>query len=426
MNAEGGRRKAECRSSRVATQHTARGGNGMTLYRLRAVCCVATRLLAPRTSRLAPSLGISLIEVLMSMFVLLFGLMGVAALFPVGNFYLQSGEKHDLGSSLAQSAFEDLQARGLLRPENWLYGDSVPGTPNWGMQQTAPNKFTLPIPSPWDAGAGPGHAFVLDPLGVTNSVPAGSAVRFPMASPDNPWGASDNLAGFDWPVRRMTLPVNAAGNAMTNAIAETIFRLRDDLAVEQPEEDDRPAIQRWEVDNSTAPPMLVARQYQGNYSWLATVVPTSSEALDGLQPSVAYDSSGYDVSVVVFRKRDEIPSAESKRLIDAELLLGGELAIYANTGNPTNDKQIVDAAVDGIRPGEWICVMGVHQSTGVFLMKWYRLLSLDDETDTSDPSQAVRRAMLSGPDWPINSVQNLKVALLPDVISVVTRSMPLE
>ena len=45
--------------------------------------------------------GISLMEVLISMFVMLFGLMGVAAIFPVGNYYVVEGEKHDLGSLLA-------------------------------------------------------------------------------------------------------------------------------------------------------------------------------------------------------------------------------------------------------------------------------------------------------------------------------------
>ena len=68
--------------------------------------------------------GISLMEVLISMFVMLFGLMGVAAIFPVGNYYVVEGEKHDLGSLLAANAFEELQTRGMLRPERWWYAGS--------------------------------------------------------------------------------------------------------------------------------------------------------------------------------------------------------------------------------------------------------------------------------------------------------------
>mgnify|MGYP001411790992 CR=1 FL=1 len=54
--------------------------------------------------------GISLIEILISMFVLLFGLLGVASIFPVGSHYMNEGEKFDLSSALAQNAFEEMGA----------------------------------------------------------------------------------------------------------------------------------------------------------------------------------------------------------------------------------------------------------------------------------------------------------------------------
>ena len=58
--------------------------------------------------RTANRAGISLVEILISMFVLLFGLWGVAAIFPVGNHYVIEAEKFDLGGNLAQNAFEEL------------------------------------------------------------------------------------------------------------------------------------------------------------------------------------------------------------------------------------------------------------------------------------------------------------------------------
>jgi Tfp pilus assembly protein PilV len=77
--------------------------------------------LATRDSQRTPRRGISLLEVLISMFVLLFGLMGVAAIFPVGNHYAGKGEQFDRGSALAEAAFADLKARGMLTPEYWYY-----------------------------------------------------------------------------------------------------------------------------------------------------------------------------------------------------------------------------------------------------------------------------------------------------------------
>ena len=69
--------------------------------------------------------GISLIEILISMFVLLFGLMGVAAIFPVGSHYMTQGESFEATSLASANAFEEMQIRGILNPENWNYG-SIP------------------------------------------------------------------------------------------------------------------------------------------------------------------------------------------------------------------------------------------------------------------------------------------------------------
>ena len=73
----------------------------------------------PTRSLLAPRPGISLLEVLISMFVLLFGLMGVAAIFPVGNHYAAKGDQYDRGAAMADAALAELKSRGLLRPQLW-------------------------------------------------------------------------------------------------------------------------------------------------------------------------------------------------------------------------------------------------------------------------------------------------------------------
>ncbi len=62
---------------------------------------------------------------LISIFVLLFGLLGVASLFPVGNHYANQGDKYDRDTTLVDAAFSEMKTRGVLRPEGWLYA-SVP------------------------------------------------------------------------------------------------------------------------------------------------------------------------------------------------------------------------------------------------------------------------------------------------------------
>ena len=141
-----GTQNADCGFSRDATHRTvSTRSRCQTIYDLRAAPRRAVRCVA---TRLSPSLrrGISLIEVLISMFVLLFGLMGVAAIFPVGNYYVVEGEKYDQGSALIQNALEEIEARGLLRPEAWLYGNSVSETPFWVIQQAGLYADTIEGP----------------------------------------------------------------------------------------------------------------------------------------------------------------------------------------------------------------------------------------------------------------------------------------
>lgn len=445
------------------------------------VCARSTSSISHHTSHIPA--GISLIEVLISMFVLLFGLMGVAAIFPVGNHYVVEGEKFDLASGIAQNAFEEMVSRGMLRPEVWLYASNPIGNESFDPRGVVPLPHPGTHPLVIQDSNGPtagsfngtdarilaGRAFVIDPMGaaadfadgVANSVfyPFGSLIGTnnnkealntlmpPIWHTDQRGPFSENF----WPVRRITLPVpdttgTTAYAAMNTPVAETIFRLRDDLAVEQPDESDRPSIQRWDIDTTSN--TLLRRQYKGDYSWLATIVPTTNRGLEALQPSSAdYGEINCDVSVVVFRKRDETPSAESERLIEAELLQGGELVIYSSSNDNVEAKEAVDAAVEDLRPGNWISLMGVNQTTGDFVMKWYRLLSLDDETDelilnraSSDGGDVTvqgRRAMILGPNWPATPnpatagqflpyITNLRAGIMPGAISVVTKPMKME
>src|SRR5262245_49081304 len=94
-----GRSAAKGRESRVESQ------NGLFGLGLR-----------PRSSLLVPRSAITLTEVLISLGILAIGLLGVAALFPVGAYYMQKGEVSDNGSAVAQAVFNEVMARGILNP----------------------------------------------------------------------------------------------------------------------------------------------------------------------------------------------------------------------------------------------------------------------------------------------------------------------
>ncbi len=478
----------------------------MDRRQLSVACCQLHEIrgLRPRTTNHGPRTlrrGISLLEVLISMFVLLFGLMGVAAVFPVGNHFAGKGEQYDRGAALAEQAFADLKARGMLNPRVWMYADPAPVAEVSTIVLEPPVTGTAVSPKLANAHViqpngqfnvtptstiGVGHAFIIDPIGTAEAWrDAGSPKPitaplntnfdvFPVALfnanyPDgvnqsaptkgtnfaNRWTAAPPLGivGNRWPVRRLTLPSDDDQRpSMTPAVAETIARLRDDVANETPEQDDRPGTQRWAMVDLNSPPTPkdpsddtpLARSFAGNYSWIATIVPTAMAApltvgpttgTNALQPAhPQFSSAVYDVSVAVFHKRADLPSGESERAIDASLNIGGELVIHAV--DSADGAAAVDNAVKDLFPGQWVAVAGMHPTNGLFLLKWYKLQSLDDETISEEVSPgsgpyALRRAMLEGPDWPAppagaTTVQNLRAIILPGVISVVTHQMTME
>ncbi len=432
--------------------------------------------------------GITLLEVLVSMFVLLFGLMGVAAVFPVASFYVTKGEQFDVSSSVVNRSFDELRARGMLQPSAWWYGEVTAGANtvlpgrsaryfttrpdlafSAGVQANVFNLPTAPQTNPTGV-VGPGHAFVIDPAGSNEAQGlGGGGDLFPYTFVEvdesndalrrfqnNPWSGV-GLTGSRWPVRRVTFwqesPTGAGQIAMPNAVADKIFTLRDDLAVEVPDAGDQPSTLAWQIDQNGTPAntlddIPLQAQSNGAYSWIATVVPTGLASRDALQLSDnGYGDYLYDVSVVTFHRRVPLPSVETERLVRAELLPGGELLVYSNPmSNPGDDALIadVDEAVKDIREGNWIALTGVNPQNGQFLMRWVRVLSVAAETERQvdllgfeggSLTIPARRLFVTDPDWPDNLITpiggdgvapDLRAIMLPGAVSVVTRQVRME
>ncbi len=377
------------------------------------------------------------------MFVMLFGLLGVAMIFPVGNHYAVKGEQFDRGAALASTAFAELKSRGMLRP-------AVPNETQFrGVWQFPDNNLVIGTNGQFWAGPGPSIptlAYVIDPIGAAETDPTESFGNFfpyggGVDGQTNPWQSSAVpwLNANVWPVRRITVP-GYDGRKLRPRVAEALCRLRDDLSVELPEQGDRPGIQRWATIDANNTPRIayddtpIARSYVGSYSWLATVLPVNEESRLGVQPGYPQHGSHlYEVSVAVFYKRDMPPGPESERSLPAELHPGGELLMYLHGSNAGDDYDALDAAVEDVRPGQWLALTGVHPTSGKFLLNWYRILSMDVDTIDEDggPYNAQRHVMLDGPDWPPpptgqSAVRNLRAILLPGIVGVSTQTLQLE
>jgi len=331
--------------------------------------------------------GISLLDVLVSMFVLLFGLMGVAALLPVGNYFASRATMYDRAASIGEAAFHDLQARGYLRPEMWR---TINGA--------------TPIIAP---GENQHHwSFCIDPVGIAVAN-EGELNWFPYAAGTAP-------GPYPTVMRRLSLPNADDTGRMSLLAAERIFMSRDDVAVAFPEDQDAsvigtnnnklpvafesygappysadlPSVQHYEMGDG-AP---VQRQIRGEFTWAFTVVPLLLETTAGSGDWRVMDDT-YIVSVVVFHARD--PRAEWSSHHTDDNALGG---IGGGRVRVRGTREQVAA----ITEGEWVlltAVDGGNPAPDINFQRWYRVRALGDIRDEVGGVFA-RTLDVEGPDWP--------------------------
>jgi len=202
----------------------------------------AARKTAPR--------GVSLVEVLISIFVLSIGLVGLAALIPVGGIAIVETAKSDRAGTCGRAALREIEVRGLADPQYW----------------------TNPQPTL------NGSAVALDPVGV-NAGMGGSLGLLP----------------------RITF------QGITPEVVRNVFYWKDDLHVHVPDDPDhRSHLAYYQPDGSMGPTPTPYPAFDGQYSWLMTVSPALSEV-----PLPLNQRKLYEVSVAVCYRRSLSPPSFS-------------------------------------------------------------------------------------------------------------------
>jgi hypothetical protein len=320
--------------------------------------------------------GISLLEVLISIFVLAVGLLSVAALIPAGRHEIAQGSRLEYASMIGRAAFRDLKVRGMLNPQTWRDATGNPLSPS------------------------PHVAVAIDPLGVLANYGNDFAYNPPALQPR---------------LRRITMPAFAQA-----AVADSVFRSSVDLITEENPTSNLPPLQFWFRDPANTDPATnhLRRASDGNYSWLATIVS------DQTRPALV---GKVTVSVAVFHKRIVTTPGEGEyvaRAIPASStssgigLGGGEVSL---SGIP---------AAKTIKPGDWIMLtaqrlasLGGRTFTYDYY-RWYRVVSAGNK---SGPFQNVT---LAGTDWDETLLKAETWAYLFDnivaVLAVYEKNMTLE
>lgn len=452
--------------------------------------------------------GLTLVEVLVSMGIMTIGLLGVASLFPVGGHYMQQGEVADTANAIAQAALDDAIIRGHLNPENWVVHDaysassgrfsefltgeglSGQGIPFNGtglkdsLSLVTAKVFNLDKFGTQVRPAIHGDAFVIDPLGITSilkddslgnllttrgdySMPMrsfpGISSFIPSSTKWSPWFANGGM----WSVRRITLaPTTQWLNhselyQYQQPAARALFTANDDLSLSLPDDSDSPARQRLETWQNTSNGNAIqpaSRQSGGNYSWIISVSPGSSEARDALatQP----DAHPYDVSVVVFHKRvlgeGYDGALEAERLVTAKVVTtgtaGGELLLERRATESSDPYTNFPSPFEELRSGQYVMLTGPHplstNNRPMLFNQWYKVQSIEDSGSStingSDDEIVLDReekvlVSLRGPDWPWQPAgdlsdtndnellpNDLRVTIVPGAVAVHTKTMRLE
>jgi type II secretory pathway pseudopilin PulG len=382
--------------------------------------------------------GISLLEVLISMFVMLVGAVSLFALITLGRYEMLEGSKADQAMSVARSAQRLLKADGMLRPvqndgsgnlvQMWLDPTGTPfvTSPN----PTMPFQLTINGSSPaltYDSAG-----FVLDPLGVAVNSTNGSAItNFP---PQYTFNDAPGSSSSPYTARLFRVTLRSAASASMTGLgggaADLFFRAQDDLILQPPTGDFPP--QQLFAGPTGSP---TRRQSQGDYSWLATIVPGHGDPLTAM------------VSIVIFYKRVTLLPATAasapsppppERMVTVNLspaapataptgLGGGEVQLA--TTMPNSDYLTV-------KPNQWIMLsQPSYMNSATVLVpawfRWYKIVAVD--TIQGSSGAWFRNVTLAGPDWnpfPTGSANAgtppTFASLIDGVIGVYEKAMVLE
>lgn len=383
--------------------------------------------------------GISLLEVLISIFVLVVGILGLAALIPIGRFEVQEANKLDRGAALGKQAYREMRLRGWLDARNeWLWFDRTNKQFN-AVLQPDPATGRLQFTGNWTP------PFAIDPQMFAD--PRNYQAIWGTPAPDTPvpntfpYNVDNDAAnvGLSNVPRIARLSLNQfmptqgtttyysgwteAQQMLSEALCDRSMRGRDDLSFFVPEEKDARPVQQYSIHagatsadfQNQSPNQRLAPMNAGEFSWMFTVSPTLGESWRGRYSPDTMQS--YVVSVVVFHKRpitlmppdaNEPPAERTVALHFAGSGVGGG-SVHLESHDPTYLRDL--------KPNQWILVTGrlridptqqnpVNPPAGSdqppVVAKWYRIVAVDDGSQVTSPPDGElphRDVTLDGPDW---------------------------
>ncbi len=408
--------------------------------------------------------GVTLIEVVFAIGVILIGLLGLISILPLAGRRAQDAIDLNVGAVMGERVLKELESRRYLTNGRLkrLRADTSDGT-------SLNDIPTLTISPAL-------NSFCIDPIFASSSAPLPAPATpngytratFPFYRPThNPLAdpsTASSTAPLGWPTAqpRMTRvgifkTVSTIDVFLSSAEALAIVENPDDLIVTRP--DDRTQNATFRDSELTAISGALeygARIPRGEYTWIATVNP---------MPGGVYAS----ISIVILKKRErnfEVPLGTAGAASPQGNAIGERVAyVTYGAGFDGGAGGVVhlvssDKTVPSIRSDSWVMlsrnVTGVAGGPNVH--RWYRVVSVSNEPErftigatvnpepnlgapvpTSAQGQEVWRhkVLLDGPDWAFGHdsgtqyadntfLNNTYATIVSDVVSVTERVVLME
>jgi hypothetical protein len=348
--------------------------------------------------------GVSLLEVMFSIGVVMVGLVGIAALLPVAGIQANKGALADSAARLGADAIREFHVRSMGNPLAWRWYDQS------GNQFRAVTSNDL----------AEGNSFCLDSRFVAQGI-ASSDQSARNRFPYDVYGSGTILR-----MARITLAPNplAGPTVVMDALqARQVFASDDSLVFDLPKDRTIGPVQNFSLSSTNQP---LRRNATGSLSWMATIVPRLDR--------VGNLTDEYTLSIVVFSRRvidtplNNPRSASERTAVVRDFygdgIGGGDLQLGAQ-----ND---VDLA---LRSGDWVMLSGRKQRTGsltpIQVHKWYRVVNAGEDPRL-DSGVWVRDVTLIGPDWdgqyliPIAALVTTQVTIAHGAVAVFEKTIRLE
>jgi hypothetical protein len=267
---------------------------------------------------------------------------------------------------------------------------------------------------------------------------------------------------------------------MPLGVADRVFTWQDDAVFSLPDNAEyRPQMQYDWADLGIGN-QPVRRQVAGEYTWLVTITPATSQLVPmpggSTSGATSMMASQYTVSVVVFYRRvadadvaaspnrqDRQGQPPTERLVYADFIYGsglggGTVRLRLPTTQPPDDPTDPETSdIPRLRPNRWLMLCGwvldpngqrpMPRRRAVF--KWYRIAAVGDGPTWTDENggEWVQDVTLDGPDWYVtdaftgmgagnptfldadktgNMPPTVWAALFDGIIAVGQKTMPLE